>query len=329
MAKKKGFDISGFMDQESLELLMEKGKESLKPTEAEVKFVKESSGDLQDIPVKNLVDYRNHTFKVFDNEDMADLVESIDKMGIVVPISVRKLDDERYEIVSGHRRVHAATILGLEAVPCLITDVDDATADILSVDTNLHRKELLPSEKAKSYDLRIKAMRKKGLMNTEEESDSTYAAKFAEEIKSSRANITRYRKLLKLTPALLEMVDNKEIPVNAGAALADISKDDQKCVIEALKEAKNPITIENSEKIVTAARSGLTKEKVFSILDGDFTPRKKKAPGAPMGIKEKNIKASYPASIKSLTASEKEAFIVECISEYVKSHKTWKGHDIG
>lgn len=321
--KKKGFDISSFMDQESLDLLMKKSEKAVAPTEEEVEIIKSIDGQFEQIPVEKLVEFKGHTFAILDNEDMAALVESIRDQGIVLPLAVRPLEDGRYEIVSGHRRTRAAQILGLETVPCIIGDWDDETASILSVDTNLHRSEILPSEKARSYDLRIKAMRKKGLLGSD--SDSKYTAEFAELIKSSRANVNRYRKLIKLSPDLLAMVDTKEISVNAGSTLADISKDDQACVVEALKESKHSITIENAEKIVNAARGGLTKEKVVSILDGEYAPKKKKSAGAPTGIKEKNLKAAYPPAVRSLAGSEREAFIRECIEAYIESHDSWKG----
>ena len=320
--KKKGFDISTFMDKESLDILMEKGG-TLAPTEEEVKHITESSGHVEDIPVSMLKEYKHHTFRVLDDEDMAALVDSIRINGVVLPLTVRKLDSEHYEIIAGHRRTRAATILGLETVPCLVEDMDDATAAIVSVDTNLHRKEIRPSDKARSYELRVNAMKEKGFSDTG--SESAYTAEFAKEIKSSRANVMRYRKLLKLTPALLDLVDRKEIPVNAGAALADVPQEEQKFIEEALKEAKKPLTIEAAEKIATASRNGLTTEKVLAILAGDFKPRKKKTPKDSTSIKEKNIKAYYPAGVKSLSGSDKEAFIADCIKAYIENHDTWNG----
>ena len=329
MAKKrKNFSFTNYMDPDALQVLMEKGEKSVKPTVEEIKILNESKGYLAEIPLSSLVEYEHHTFKVMDNEDMAALVDSIRMLGIVVPPEVRKIDDSHYEVLAGHRRKRAAEILGLETIPCLVTEVDDETAAIISVDTNLHRSELLPSEKAKSYDLRINAMRLKGLADDSGVSDSTYAEIFAEEIKSSRANVSRYRKLLKLSPALLEKVDSKEISVNAGAALADIPAEYQECIELALKETSEPLTIEIAEKIATASRSGLTKDKVLAIIGGDFRPRKKKSPSVSTAIKEKNIKASYPSSVKKLPGSDKEAFIIDCINEYINTHDSWNGHKL-
>lgn len=322
--KKKGFDIGAFMDQQSLEFLMQKGEDSVAPSEEEVKIVKESDGDMQLIAVSDLSEYHNHTYKVLDNEDMAALTDSIKDMGIILPLLVKKSADRAYEVISGHRRLFAAKKLGLKEVPCKVLSVDDATADIMMVDTNLHREEISPSEKARSYDLRIKAMKKKGASGSE----SNITEQLAQELKSSRQNVNRYRKLLKLSPALLDMVDSKEISVNAGAALADVPKDQQETIIKALKETKQPISIEIAEKIATASRNGLTKEKVLAILNGEFKPRKKKTPSEPMGIKEKNIKSLYPASVKKLPGKDKEAFIADCIKAYLETHDSWNGHEL-
>lgn len=326
MAKKKGFSFGSYMDQDQLDTLIKKGG-SVAPTEEEINVLKESKGDIEDIPVSSLVDYHNHTYKVLDNEDMELLVESIKEHGIILPLTVRKTAGGKYEIISGHRRTHAARLLGLETVPCLVTEVDDATADIMMVDTNLHREEILPSEKAKSYDLRIRAMKAKG-METDEFSDSQYEEMLASDVKSSKINVYRYRKLVKLIPELLDLVDSKDISVNAGAKLAAVPKNAQHCIVSALAKSETPMTIENAGMIATAARSGLTEEKVLAILEGDFRPRKKKTASVPTAIKEKNIKSSYPSSIKKLSGADKEEFLKDCIKSYIETHDTWNGHDI-
>ena len=326
MAKKKGFIFNNFIDQETLNTLMEKGSSNA-PTAEEVAIVNETAGDILQIPLDALDDYHNHTYKVLDNEDMAALIDSIEKMGIILPLMVRDKGNGRYEVIAGHRRKHAASIAGLDTVPCKIIDVDDATADIMMVDTNLHREEVLTSEKAKSYDLSIRAMKAKG-METDELSDSQYEEMLASDVKSSKINVYRYRKLVKLIPELLDLVDSKDISVNAGAKLAAVPKNAQDCIVSALAKTETPITIENAGKIATAARSGLTEEKVLAILEGEFKPRKKKTAAVPTAIKEKNIKGSYPSSIKKLSGADKEEFLKDCIKAYVEAHDTWNGHDI-
>ena len=327
MAKRKGFSFDSFMDKDALNKLSEM-ESSLAPSKEEVEIVKESAGDMTMLPVADLIEYHNHTYRVLDNEDMEALEDSIRSMGIILPLLVRQKEDGRYEIISGHRRLFAAKKVGLEEVPCKVLDVDEATADIMMVDTNLHREEILPSEKAKSYEVRIKAMKKKGLLENSLDSDSQYEDLLAKDVNSSRVNVYRYRKLLKLSDDLLDLVDKKEISVNAGAKLAAVPMDQQSFIIDALAEAKSPITMEKADKIATAARVGLSAEKVLAILDGEFKPRKKAADAPKKSISEKNIKDSYPKAIKGLSGSEKEDFIKACIEEYLKNNSQWNGHDL-
>jgi len=327
MAKRKGFDFGSFMDIDALNELSNM-ESSIAPNEKEVEIVKNSAGDVEFVSVADLAEYHNHTYRVLDNEDMEALIDSIKEMGIILPLLVRRTSKGKLEIVSGHRRLFAAKKLGLEEVPCKILDIDEATADIMMVDTNLHREEILPSEKAKSYDVRIKAMKRKGLLGEEEGSNSQYEELLAKDVKSSKVNVYRYRKLLKLNKPLLDLVDKKEISVNAGAKLASVPKDQQACITEALKEAKNPITMEAADKIATASRTGLTKDKVLGILDGEFKPRKPKVETPKKSISEKNFKSVYPKTIKGLSGAEKEAFIIECIEAYIKDNSEWNGYSL-
>lgn len=322
MAKKNsGFDFGGYFDQDALNLLID-AKGTNAPTKDEVELIEKAEGDVIDIPLGDLIDYHNHTYKVLDNEDMDALVDSISDMGIILPLLVRKTDDDKYEVIAGHRRKRAASILGLETVPCKVTEADDATADIMMVDTNLHREEISPSEKARSYDVRIAAMKEKGLIAGGSEGDRKYEEDLAKDIKSSRANIFRYRKLLDLVPELLELVDKKKIAVNAGAKIATIPKDQQKAIVEALEETSKPVTMDIADKLVKGAGSGLTKERALEIIEGKLKP-KKKAVIKKAEVKEKDFSKSLPKAVSSLEAKERADFITACVEEYVKTHDTW------
>ena len=323
-SKKNNFTFGSYFDEEALNQLFDQSS-SISPTQEEVEIVKNAGGDVVELPLKSLISYHNHTYKVLDNEEMEALADSIKDIGIILPLLVRKIDDGKYEIISGHRRRFAAEKAGLETVPCKITEVDDATADIMMVDTNLHREEISPSEKARSYDVRIKAMKEKGLLSGDE-GERTLETQLAADVNSSRASIFRYRKLLQLVPELLNLVDIKAISVNAGAKLAAVSQEDQKYIVEALKETNKPLTIDVADKIVTASKTDLTKEKVAAIIKGDFTPRKRtetKTQKAPAQAKDKNI--PYPKTIRILDGKTKEEFIAACIEAYLASNETWNG----
>lgn len=321
MAKNSGFDFGGYFDQDALSMLIDKNDANA-PTKDEVDIVTKTEGDVELLPLASLVDYHNHTYKVLDNEDMDALVDSIKDMGIILPILVRKIEKDKYEVISGHRRKRAAAILGLEKVPCKIVEADDASADIMMVDTNLHREEISPSEKARSYEVRIKAMKEKGLMPNDTDGARKYEEELAKEVKSSRASIFRYRKLLDLDPSILEMVDEKKVAVNAGAKIAALSKEDQKIVVEAMKETGKPLTMDVADKLVTAAASEFSKERAVSIFTGDLKPRKRTP--KPAEIKEKDIAEVMPKKIKALEAKDKARFVKACIEEYLKTHSEWE-----
>ena len=298
------------------------------PSEKEKEIIENTDGERRDISVKHLYEAKHHTFRVIDDEAMDHLKESIKINGIFYPLIVRADGHGKYEVLSGHRRLYAAKDIGLEKVPCLIADVDDATADIIMVDTNLHREEILPSEKARSYDLRIKAMKEKGLLSEEISGERQYEEMLATDTNSSRVNVYRYRKLLLLKPYLLDQVDKKIISVNAGAKLASLSENQQNIVVDALLETNKSITMEAADKIVSLSDNrSLTKDKVISIIDGKFSPRKRSvsAGNAKNAVKEKNFASVYPASIRTMDSKEKESFIMECIRAYVENNDSWNG----
>lgn len=325
--KKKDFKFTNFMDEDAINELMNEIP-SVSPTKEEVDIVKNAAGEGAMIPVDSLRDYHNHTYLVMDNEDMDALAESIKVMGVILPLLVRKINEDEYEVISGHRRLFAAKKVGLEEVPCKVIEADDATADIMMVDTNLHREEILPSEKARSFDVRIKAMQEKGLIENSE-GDRKYEDMLAKDIKSSRISVYRYRKLLSLIPALLDMVDAKTIPVVSGSKLASLSEDSQTAIAEALSESGKLLSAEDTDKLVLAAKTPLTKERVLAVLAGEIKPRKRTATTLPKKTQavEKNFSSAYPSSIKALDGSRKESFIKACIEEYVKNHDSWDGID--
>lgn len=323
--KKKNFSFENFMDTDELDSLMNE-MSAVAPTKEEVEIVKKADGSLDMIPTADLVPYHNHTFRVLDDDDMAALVESIEINGIILPLLVRPEKNGRYEVISGHRRLFAANKLGLDEVPCKVTNVDDSTADIMMVDTNLHREEILPSDKAKSYDLRIKAMQAKGLLS-DNEGESSYEEQLAEDVKSSRTTIFRYRKLLDLDPVLLDMVDEKIVAIKTGAKLAGLQKDYQSAIRDALIEYGKPLSMEDGDKLIIAAKSDLTKEKALAVLCGDIKPRKRNKSTSTLSKKmqavEKNFASAYPDSIKELDGKQKEMFIKDCIKAYIETHDMW------
>ena len=194
--------------------------------------------------------FQKHPFKVRDNQDMDELIESIQKNGVIMPCIVRPKENGRYEMVSGHRRKHAAIRAGLDSLPCIVRDLDDIQATILMVDSNAHRPYILPSEKAYSYKMKLEAMKRQG-----QRTDLTLspvgtklrtADELAQECGDSRNQIHRYVRLTNLVPELLQMVDNSvEKPIEAEALsmamrpaveLSYLSPENQKIVLDFMQD---------------------------------------------------------------------------------------------
>lgn len=200
--------------------------------------------------------FKNHPFKVLDNDDMEDLVESIKQNGVLVPVTVRTNpeDDSRYEMISGHRRMHAASLAGLRTIPAIIKEMSDDEATIAMVDSNMQRNELLPSERAYSLKMKLEAMKRQGyradLRGDEETSAQNERKKDAENTSAqnerrmetadiigeengmSRATVRRYIRLTELIPEVLDLVDQKRLSLDLGSRISFYSKEIQKWIYE-------------------------------------------------------------------------------------------------
>ena len=283
------------------------------PSEKDIEILEEVDGVFTDIPLKELIDYSNHTFSVIDDEEMDLLVDSIKDYGIFVPLIVRKLSAHKYETLSGHRRKYAAKKAGLDTVPCKIVEVDDDMADIIMADTNISREVIKPSEKAKTYKVRFDAAVRQGKKKQEGLSE------MAEDAPDSIPSIRRYIKIATLRPALLDLIDESKIPVNAGVNLASLSPKHQDIVIEVLDEMEAPeITLKMSEDLKTAAQRGLTKETAKAVIGGKVKPRKsasaKKSPTANIFAKveeEDKLFLKAYADDKGITVAEVISMCVE------------------
>lgn len=312
MAKKKNdFSFSNFMDTEELEKLMDEIPE-VSPTKEEVKIVKEAEGDERMLKTSSLVDYHNHTFKVLDNEDMDMLVDSIKDYGILLPLLVRAEKNGKYEIVSGHRRKHAADILGIEEVPCKVIDVDDDMADIIMADTNIAREIILPSEKAKTYKVRLDAAVRQGKKKAEE------LEEIADESPDSLSKIKRYLRIAKLSPALLEMIDEGKIPVVAGVTLSSLSEKHRDIVEDVLLETGKEVSLKTADDLKKASARGLTEDTARSIIVGEVKPRAKK-PASKEKFTEDMLSDVVPSSILEMPLPERVSFYKTAIEEYVKT----------
>jgi len=193
---------------------------------------------LQDIPLNLLDDFPNHPFKVLDDEDMLKLTESITERGVLVPAIVRPKENGRYELISGHRRKRASEYADKKTLRCIVSDLDDDAATIIMVDSNIQRSNILPSEKAFAYKMRLDAMNRQGkrsdLTSTPVVSKFRTNEELAEQVGESREQIRRYIRLTNLVPELLEMVDEGRIKMRPAVEISYLDEDAQRDLVDAI-----------------------------------------------------------------------------------------------
>ena len=199
---------------------------------------------VQKIPISELVPFKNHPFKVVDDEAMLRTTESIAQFGVLTPLIARPLEDGGYEIISGHRRAHAAEATGLTEVPVIVREMDDDAATVLMVDSNLQRESILPSERAFAYKMKMDAMKRQG-ERTDLQTNGTSCQVgtklrtdeiIAEGLNESARNVQRFIRLTNLIPELLDMVDQKQISFNPAVELSYLTPEEQQHVIEAMSD---------------------------------------------------------------------------------------------
>ena len=225
-----------------------------------------------ELEINRIHNFANHPFKVVDDEEMDELVESIEKNGILVPVLVRPDVNNSYEMIAGHRRMHAAIRIGLKTIPAIVRDLDDDEAIIVMVDSNIQRKKLLPSEKAFAYKMKLEAMKHRvGRKSKENVSQlgTHYRAdsELANELGESRNTIRRFIRLTELIPELLEYVDKKRLPFTSGVDISYLDKEIQKWIFEYIKE-NGPVKSVQIAALRREIENGaiMTQEKMISIL---------------------------------------------------------------
>lgn len=278
----------------------------------------EQTGQVLDVPIGELFPFQNHPFKVLDDEKMAQTVESVRENGILVPIMVRNRPEGGYEVISGHRRRHAAEIVGLKTVPVIIRDLTDDEAVIAMVDANLQREEILPSEKAFAFKMKLQAVsRVKGRPKKEGQVVPNFQGMKSTEVVAegtgeSYKQIQRYIRLTELLPDLLDMVDNKKIKFNPAVELSYITPNEQFLLLEVMKEDDVVPSLSQAQQIKKLSQEKrCTKEAIHALL-------------AVANIKERNVVIKHEIIMQYFPAdvsdAEVESLIVRLLSEYRKKH---------
>ena len=228
---------------------------------------------VQNLRICDLVPFKNHPFKVIDDEAMLRTTESIAQYGILTPLIARPLENGTYEIISGHRRAHAAEAAGLTEVPVLVREMDDDAATVLMVDTNLQREHILPSERAFAYKMKNEAMKRQAGRPTKKNASQIGTQKrtdeiMAEELGQSRNQIQRYIRLTNLTPDLLDMVDQKKISFNPAVELSYLKPEEQEMFAEVMEWAQAAPSLSQAQRLKKLSQEGsCTVENMRDIMN--------------------------------------------------------------
>ncbi len=291
----------------------------LKNLEALFGMEQEQVGQVLEVPTEELFSFENHPFKVMDDEKMDEMVASVRENGILVPIMVRNRPKGGYEVISGHRRRHAAEILGLETVPIIIRDLTDDEAVIAMVDSNLQREEILPSEKAYAYKMKLEAIsRVKGRPKKEGQVVPNYRNKKSTEIVAqgtgeSYKQVQRYVRLTELLPDLLKMVDNKKLKLNPAVELSYIRPYEQNLVLEIIKEYGKAPTLSQAQEIKRLSQeNSCTRERIYSLLNST-------------GIKERNVLIRHEIIMQYFPADVSDAEIESLICRLLEDYHKKRG----
>ena len=270
------------------------------------------------IPISEIDPFPKHPFHVREDEDMKALVDSIRMNGVLTPAAVRKKEDGRYELLSGHRRKRACEIAGLSTLPCKIVELNRDEAVIFMVDSNLQRTEILPSEKAFSYKMRLDAMKRQGKRT---DLTSNPVGRKLQEVESagiigvetgdSQTQVRRYIRLTRLVPSLLRMVDDRKIALRPAVEMSYLPREWQEVVVAAVHyQKRTPSHTQAKELRKLAESSSLTRELVYQLL-GEKKPNQKDR----VILKADTIRTYLP---KDLPASQREEYIIKALDHYGK-----------
>ena len=278
----------------------------------------EQREQVRQIPIGELFPFKNHPFKVLDDDSMSDTVESVKQYGVLSPLIARPRPKGGYEIISGHRRQHAAELAGLETLPVIVRQMDDDAAIILMVDSNLQREHILPSERAFAYKMKLDAMKNQGtrsdLTSTQVVSKLRSNEKLGAENNQSRETVRRFIRLTNLIPELLDMVDNKTVSFNPAVELSYLSPEQQQEVIRAMDDTQNFPSVSQAKRIKKLAQDGtFTTETVIAIMGEE-----KKSELDTVTIKNDTLRKYFP---RSYTPKQMEDTIIKLLEQWQKKRQ--------
>ena len=276
---------------------------------------------VQEIPLSELHPFKNHPFRVVDDEAMQRTVESVAQFGVLAPALARPRSEGGYELVAGHRRMRASELAGLETMPVIIRQMDDDTATIAMVDSNLQRETLLPSERAFAYKMKMEAMKHQGertdLTSGQlgRKSDGKESRELiAEQTGESARQVQRFINLTNLIPELLEMVDRKEIAFNPAVELSFLKKEEQKGFLEAMDYGQSTPSLSQAQRIKKLSQAGMcTQEAMNTIMNEE-----KKSELDTVTLKNDVLRKYFP---RSYTPKQMQDTIIRLLEQWQKKRQ--------
>ena len=273
---------------------------------------------IQQISISELHHFKDHPFKVLDDEAMQRTVESVAQFGVLAPLIARPREEGGYEIISGHRRQHAAELAGLKTLPVIVRNMDDDQAVIQMVDSNLQREHILPSERAFAYKMKLEAIKRTAgrpsknvsQIGTQKRSDQI----MAEELGESRNQIQRFIRLTNLVPELLDMVDEKKIAFNPAVELSYLDEAQQRNFLEAMNDTQNAPSLSQAQQLKKMAQQGeFSYEKAFDVMG-----QEKKSEKDTVTIKNETLRKYFP---RSYTPKQMEEKIIQLLDAWQKKQQ--------
>ena len=273
---------------------------------------------VQQIPIGELFPFKNNPFKVLDDESMQRTVESVEQYGVLSPLIARPRPEGGYEIISGHRRQHAAQLAGLDALPVIVRQMDDDAAVLLMVDSNLQRENILPSERAFAYKMKLEALKNQGarsdLTSTQLVSKLRSNEQLGAENNQSRETVRRFIRLTNLVPELLDMVDEKKIAFNPAVELSYLDESQQRDFLEAMNDTQNAPSLSQAQRLKRLAQEGhFSYDVAFAVMGEE-----KKDELDKVVIKNDTLRKYFP---RSYTPKQMEDTIIKLLDQWQRKQQ--------
>ena len=278
----------------------------------------EQREQVQQIPIGELFPFKNHPFKVLDDDSMSDTVESVKQYGVLSPLIARPRPKGGYEIISGHRRQHAAELAGLDTLPVIVRNMDDDAAVLLMVDSNLQRENILPSERAFAYKMKLEALKNQGArsdLTSDQVGQKLWSVEqVASDAGESKTQIQRFIRLTSLIPELLDMVDEKKISFNPAVELSYLDEAQQRDFLEAMNDTQNAPSLSQAQRLKKLVQEGhFSYDVAFAVMGEE-----KKDELDKVVIKNDTLRKYFP---RSYTPKQMEDTIIKLLDQWQRKQQ--------